>query len=212
MTEDEKEHASALLRMGEKLEAVRYLQETLDVDAEQALALAEKLDEAQASSEMRERLEELRNQHDSALKSIVPTIVGSIFMGLGLIMLGVAAYIIYADDQFAQRAVPVTGKTIGYSSYISRDDDGHETTMFTPIFEYTFNETKYTYKSDMSSSSKDFATGDPVEILVDPNDPESVLIHSFWQQYTLPMILGFLGVMFTGMGYMAIRIFKWGII
>jgi hypothetical protein len=45
LTPEQKEHAIELIEMGEKLQAVRYFQETLNVSAEEALLLTEKLEE-----------------------------------------------------------------------------------------------------------------------------------------------------------------------
>lgn len=207
MTPEQKDHAVHLLQMGEKLEAVRYMQETLGLSAEQALTLVEKLDEETEQTELRTKFESMRERMQSGPASKMPRTVGLIFMSIGGIMLAVVAYIIVSDYKFSQRAVPVTGKVIDYSSYYSTDSDGSGSTMYTPTFEYTYNGSKHTYTSSTSSSSPDFEMGESVEILVDPDNPGNVLVNAFWERWLLAVILGFMGSMFAGLGYMAFRLF-----
>jgi len=208
MTPDQKEHAADLIRDGEKLEAVRYLQQTLNIDAAQALLLAEKLEEEDEAE-----LSVLRKQFDQAKQDMsqskgvnVGRIVGLSFMTIGFIMLSLAAYFIYSSYTFSKRAIPTLGRVIDYDSYYSSDNDGGGSTMYTPIFEYSHMGSKLTYKSSVSSSSQDYDLGEEVEILVDPDDPEHVMVNNFWDRYFAVVVLGFLGSMFTGLGYMAYRL------
>lgn len=210
MTLDQKEHALHLLRMGEKLETVRYLQDVLNVSAEQALQLAEKLDEEaefNENNELRLKFNELKAKMENPPSARFPRTIGLIFMGIGIVMLTVVIYQVYADYQFSQKAISVSGEVVSYDSYYSSDSDGGGSTMYTPTFAYTFNGKEYTYVSSTSSSSPDFEVGELVEILVDPDDPQNILINSFWERYLIAVILGFLGTMFTGLGYMSFRIF-----
>lgn len=209
LTPEQKEHAVDLIAMGDKLEAVRYLQEALHVTADQALVLAEKLEEEVASPIMTEQEE--KAFHDQVTKATsfnVGKLVGSIFMGVGSVMLIVVAYLVYSNMQFAKRAKPVKGKVMAYDSYESKDSDNNGyTTMYTPTFEYAYNGKTYTYKSTTSSSGKEFEIGEMVDVLVDPNEPEKVIVHSFMEEWFVSVLLGFMGTMFTGMGYMAYRVF-----
>lgn len=201
LSADQKQHATDLINSGEKLEAVRYLQTELNIGAEQALSLTEKLEE-ETNKEFEAELNEF---HGAAKDTKMPRLVGGLFMTLGSIMLMIVLYVIYSNNQFVKRAIPVTGEIVNYDSYESSNDDGGSTTMFTPTFAYSFNGREYKYKSSTSSSAQDYKIGDKVEILVDPNDPNSVLVNDFWERWLLVMILGFLGTMFSGMGYLVYR-------
>ena len=136
----------------------------------------------------------------------VGKLVGGIFMCLGLIMLAIAAYFVVSNYQFSKRAITVNGRVIDYDSYQSTDDDGGSTTMYTPTFEYEFQGKTYTHKSSTSTSSKDYKINERVDVLVDPDNPKEILIDSFWEKWFVSLLLGFLGAMFTGMGYLAYRV------
>ena len=199
LTPEQKEHAVELIEMGDKLEAVRFVQQTLYISVEQALTLTEKLEgELKSPNE---------NPSDAPTMN-VGRLLGSIFMSLGGIMLAVVAYLAFSNYKFEQRAQPVKGKVVDYQSYQSANSKGGGyTTMYTPSFEYPFQGKPYRYKSSTSSSSKEYEIGEAVEVLVDPLEPETPLINTFWEKWFLPVLLGSLGTMFTGMGYLAFRVF-----
>lgn len=205
LTPEQKEHAVELIEMGEKLDAVRYFQETLQVSAEEALLLAEKLEEEIEETD----LEDIKELQQEALKQPgvnVGRLVGMIFMSIGTIMLAVVAYLLVSNYQFMQRAQSVKGKVIDYQSYQSRDRDSNSSTsMYTPTYQYAYKGKLYTHISTTSTSSKDYEIGDPVEILIDPEDPKEILINSFMVKWFLPLLLGFMGTLFTGLGFVAFR-------
>lgn len=204
LTPEQKEHAMDLIAMGDKLDAVRYFQQVLNIDAEQALLLAEKLEEeidAEESPDLKEFEQQRTKLKESGAN--VGRIVGTLFMGIGMVMLLVVGYLIYSHQQFEKNAKVVKATLTAYQSYDSRDDDGSTTTMFTPVFEYEFKGTKHTYVSNSSSSSKDYEIGEKVDMMVNPDDPKDVLVDSFMGKWFLPLLLGIMGTVFTGMGYLA---------
>lgn len=206
LTPEQKEHATELIEMGDKLKAVRYFQETLNVSADQALVLTEKLEEEIQTSPLLEEFKAMEEESRKKPAVNVGRLVGSIFMGVGGIMLAIVVYLIYSNSKFAERAVPVKGKVISYDSYQSRDDDGRSTTMYRPTFEYVFQGQTYTHESSTSSSSPEYEVNEMVDVLVDPEDPKEILIDSFWERWFVPILLGFMGTMFGGMGYLALRL------
>ncbi len=205
LTKEQKEYATELIEMGNKLEAVRYFQETLNVTAEQALVLAEKLEEEIEASPLHEKFRSLQQGSLQKPGMNVGRVVGTLFLSLGGIMLIVVAYLIISNNQFAQRAIPVKGKVIGYESYESSDDDGGSTMMYRPTFSYAFAGKTYTHQSSTSGSSPSYEIDEEVDVLVDPQDPEEILIDRFWERWFAPMLLGFMGLMFTGVGYLVYR-------
>ena len=203
LTPEQKEHAIELIAMGDTLEAVRYFQQVLNIDAEQALALAEKLKE-EVDAEDSVDMKEFEQQHEKLKESgaNVGRIVGTIFMSVGMVMLAVVFYLIYSHQQFEKSAKVVKATMTAYQSYESRDDNGNTTTMFTPVFEYEFKGKAYTHVSTTSSSSKDYEIGEKIDVLVNPDDPQDVLINSFMGKWFLPLLLGIMGALFTGIGYL----------
>lgn len=200
LTSQQKQHVTWLLRKGNKLEAIKYFKETLNIELKEAHALTEKLLEEMGPSARPIRTTSFRSD------SKIGRWVGFGVMSIGLIMLLSATYVIYSNMRFEKRAMHVRGKVIDLSSYESSDDDGGSTTMYTPVFEYAFNGQTYQHTSSTSSSSPAFEIGEEVEVLVDPQHPEDILVNSFWEKWFLPLILGIMGVMFGGMGYLAYRI------
>jgi cytoskeletal protein RodZ len=205
LTPEQKEHAIELIEMGEKLEAVRYFQEVLNIDAEQALLLAEKLEqEVEAGPAM----QELHQKHEEMKRSgtNVGRLVGLIFMSIGMVMLAVVVYLLYAHQQFEKNALTVKGTVVEFQSYESRNNNSSSTTMYTPVFEYEFKGKKYTHVSTSSSNIKEFEVGEPLDILVDPENPAEVFVNSFMEKWFLPLLLGFMGALFTGLGYVAFAV------
>jgi len=205
LTREQKEHAIDLIEMGEKLEAVRYFQEVLNIDAEQALLLAEKLEqEVEASPAM----QELSQKHEEMKRSgaHVGRLVGLIFMSIGMVMLVVVFYLLYTHQQFEKNALTVKGTVVEFQSYESRNKNSSSTTMYTPVFEYEFKGKKYTYVSTSSSNIKEYEVGERLDILVDPENPSEVLVNSFMEKWFLPILLGFMGALFTGLGYLAFAV------
>ncbi len=205
LSPEQKEHAIELIEMGNQLDAVRYLQETLGITADEALLLAEKLEE-EIESDLEKEFKSMQEEIHKKPDVNVGKLVGGIFMCLGLIMLAIAAYFVVSNYQFSKRAITVNGRVIDYDSYQSTDDDGGSTTMYTPTFEYEFQGKTYTHKSSTSTSSKDYKINERVDVLVDPDNPKEILIDSFWEKWFVSLLLGFLGAMFTGMGYLAYRV------
>ena len=208
ITPEQKEHAIELIEMGETLEAVRYIRGELNITTEEALRLTEKLKEEvdgiPPHDEFKFMMEEARKKPSVD----VGRIVGTLFMSIGGIMLAVVVYLAISNYQFSQRAILTKAKVIDYETYQSRDDNGRSTTMYTPTFQYRFKGKTYTYKSTTSSNTQDYEIDETVDVLVDPEEPQEILIDTFWAKWFLPTLLGFMGLMFSGMGYMAYRLLR----
>ncbi len=201
LSQEQRQHAIELIESGEKLEAVRYFQQVLAIDAEHALTLTEKLEYEIEHSQPIEN--DLKKQFQPT-RIHVGKLVGAIFMSIGIVLVSITAYLIYSNQKFEVRAQPVKGKVIDYRSHISSHDNG-STMLYSPVFSYEFNGKTFTYFSTTSSSDKDYTVGEVIEILVDPDDPENVLVNSFMEKWFLSVLLGCMGTAFTVMGYVAYR-------
>lgn len=206
LSPNQKDHLEDLLKQGDELEAVRYLQNSLGLSAEEALKLTEKLDKTVAETpEVKMRRMLGKTSKDLIKQSKVGRWIGGIFLFFGLIMLGVACYIFYTNYTFSEKAIPVDGKVVRFSTYYSTDDDGNRTLMYNTIFEYEYQGEVYEHESEVSSSSPDYDEGEIVEILIDPSSPNQALANTFWDRWFMIVIMGFFGVAFTGGGLMAFR-------
>ncbi len=207
ITPEQQENIKNLLLNGEQIEAVKYLQNNLHINAAEALSMVEKLQTSLAADPAMsafKAMNRMRLKHQSGSK--LGKGIGLFFMFCGLIMLGVTAYIFYGNYQFAQTAVPVVGKVVDFSTHESSDDDGGTTTMYTSIFEYEYEGQTYTHYGEISSSSPDYDLGEEVEVLVDPELPNKALVNAFWDRWFTIVLLGIMGSIFTGMGFMATRL------
>jgi hypothetical protein len=135
----------------------------------------------------------------------VGKLVGSVFLGVGIILLSVAGYLIISNNKFEQRAIHTKGKVIDYRNYQSSNDNGGSTTMYTPVFEYAFSGKSYQHASSTSSSSPEYEIGEEVDVLVDPKNPKEILINTFWEKWFVVVLLGIMGTIFTGVGYAVFR-------
>jgi Protein of unknown function (DUF3592) len=207
LTPEQKEHAIELIQMGDK-EAVRYLQQVLNVNAEQALLLTKKLEEEIMAEDeaVFEELKVARENNSQQPPVNAGRIASGIFMGVGSVILAVAAWIGVSNYKFAQQALRVKGTVIMYSNYESRNDYGSQSTMYTPTYQYVFNGKTYTYTSSTSSSSHEYEINENVNVLVDPQKPEEVLIDSFWERWFVMTLLGGMGTLITGVSYIVYRI------
>jgi hypothetical protein len=203
LTPEQKQHATDLIEMGEKLQAVRYFKETLNISLEEAMTLTEKLEEEIEGDASFAHFQSAQKTGSSSVN--VGRLVGTIFMVVGILLLGIAGWVYHSKNQFEERAVPITGTLDSYTSY-EDTDDGTTTTMYTPVFIYEYSGKSYTRPGTVSSSSMDYEIGETVEILIDPDNPDDIQINSFSEKWLGILILCILGTGFTGMGYLAYRL------
>ena len=135
----------------------------------------------------------------------VGRLVGTVFLAIGLIVLGVDGFLMYRDYQFQKRAVPATGTLADYVTHYSSDDDGGTTLMYASIYEYDYRGKRYTYTSNTSSSSPSGEIGEKVEVLVDPDNPEDITVNTFWERWFIILFLTLFGGIFAGVGYFVRR-------
>jgi hypothetical protein len=199
LTPEQKEHAISLIRNGEKIQAVKYFQQTLSISLKDAHQLMEKLEEESSS------IRGFTSTRSAERGFSKGKMAGIIALVLGISLLGVVAYLVYANNAFEQRAIPVQGTVIEYQQYESSDDDGGSTTMYTPVYEYMYNGQTYTHVSTLSSSGKSHEIGEAIDILVDPLNPTEILINTFWEKWLLSVVLGFVGLVFTIIGFGVFR-------
>src|SRR5688572_25781995 len=182
----------SLLESGDKLGAVRYIQQALSLNAEDALTLAEKLEEQDEGPSPAPNIEGINPGR----------VVGIIFTIAGFLLLSLAFIFGFRDYRFATTAIPVTGKVVR----IEKRQSSGETQMYAPVVTYVFAGTTREYLTDISSSSPGFAVGDNVELLVNPGDPTEVRLNSFLDRWFVVTLLGGLGLVFSVIGYFARKV------
>lgn len=204
-TEEQKAEVEFLLESGDKLKAVRYIQEHFGLNADQAIAFAEQLEK---QMDLDDHLELERTRHElTTSTSNLNKVLFTIFGGIGAILLVIGLIIGWNSYRFLQVAQPVTGKIVDFTSYESIDkDDGTRTTMYTPTIEYTWNGKTSVVKHNISTSNQP-TIGEPIDLLIDPDEPTQPEEDSFFSNWFVTILMSAMGFVFLTVGIVIRRTF-----
>jgi Protein of unknown function (DUF3592) len=126
-----------------------------------------------------------------------------LFLAFGILMLVGTAAIVVNREKFLHRAVTVQGTIVGND--LRYDSRGSGT--YYPQFAFiTRDGQPIIGNSNAGSNPPSFSAGEAVTVYYDPANPHDAKISSFAQLWMGALILGFLGVVFTGVGF-AIRLY-----
>ncbi len=189
VTKGQKEHIRELLIQGKKIEAIKYIHDNYKLGLKESKRLVELVDQ------------DIRNdEYVYDRSTVVHTgknigkLVGKIFLGIGIILL-VPAIIVFANNQkLVDSAVLITGTVISNPSQ--------------PEIEYNYNGETLVYYSSVTSTPPSYELGEKVEIYVDPEDPSNVLINTFSDRWLLITILGVMGLVFGGIGFLVYKLLR----
>jgi len=122
-----------------------------------------------------------------------------IFSVLGVGLLIGAVYSANNSYEFKNAASLTQGKVVDYIK--RRSNDG---TTYAPVIEFvTEKNTTVEFTSSSSSSYRSYSIGDKIDVLYLENNPNNARINSFMSLWFLPIILGFIGSVFFGIGLYA---------
>lgn len=192
---DNKKAIIALLKEGRRTDAGIYIQRQFDVTPKQAEQLLQILE-----SEIRQQKHAgsaySKGCHIKILQffMIITGLIGSIFLLATLITW-------YSANHYADKAVRITGKVVA----LQPETDGNSVAA---VVEYTFNgEVKY-YQSNFFSNPPAYNLQEEVTLLVNPDNPEEVVIDSFSERYSAAFFFGlfsFMPLLMTLGLYLTIR-------
>lgn len=204
-TSEHQEHVRELMRNGEKLEAVRYLQEHFKLSADQALSMAEMLDRETEDEDF--SIDQTPLVESTVKGGIsVGRIVGGVFLGVGLILLIVCYFLWNNQATFSETAISVNGVVIQLEERSSRNSDtGSWSYTYAPVVRYDVNGKEYVYHSTSSSNPPSYAVDEEVTLLVDPKNPNDVVIDDFMDRWFAPVLLGAMGAIFSTVGFFVFR-------
>jgi Protein of unknown function (DUF3592) len=135
-------------------------------------------------------------------ESSVPSwLFTAIFLLVGLGMLGGAIYSFVTTWQFIGAAATADGAVIALEERWNSADGG--STYYPRVAFETEDRRRYEFTGDTGSQPAAFVVGERVRVLFDPARPEAARIDSFFQLWLLPLILGGLGTVFSGLGLAA---------
>ena len=118
--------------------------------------------------------------------------LASIALGfVGVVLLGIAYFLWMRIKEFISTARPVKGTVIS----MLRDSNGASA----PVFKFTASNGDVIEKRDtMYSTPPAHKVGDIVDILYDPNNPQSARVVKSSNLYFAPILLAVMGVVFVG--------------
>jgi Protein of unknown function (DUF3592) len=122
------------------------------------------------------------------------TIIGIVFGGLGLALLGGAAWLVARTQRHVRTALRVPGRVVGHARIRTERNRPHESPAFAPIVEYELDGRPQTYRSGTGAGTPRHAVGEIVEVLVQPGDPASAMLPTFAEQWLLPLLMAGFGV------------------
>jgi hypothetical protein len=118
------------------------------------------------------------------------------FVAIGVLALAWGAIDLVRTVHFVKNAEHATGTVVDVSREI--DDEGDE--FFYPVVRFTTAEGKeFEFKSDSGSNPASHSTGDEVDVLYDPDDPDDAQLSGFFDLWLFTIVpfaigTGFLGV------------------
>lgn len=130
---------------------------------------------------------------------------GWVFFGLGVLFLGIAIIIWAWGAAFRIGAVEVTGRVS--EVILSPRSDGN---VYCPAVRYTTRSGQtFTHYSNICSWPAAYEVGQEVRMFYDASDPERAQMDDFFGTWFLPLLFGFLGLVFGGVGYFTLFPVTW---
>lgn len=124
----------------------------------------------------------------------------SIFLVVGVILLGVAIYTYQSTSQFVRAAAKTNGQVVAMEAHRSRTKSGMSTS-YNPVVRFraaTNEEIQFT--SNFSTSPPMHHVGEKVTVLYRRDTPHDAQISDFWSLWFAPILLTGMGTIFTGVG------------
>jgi hypothetical protein len=120
-----------------------------------------------------------------------------ILPGVGLLLLLVGAFVLYRVRRFVKESLRATGTVVGFDE--SRGGRGGRT--YAPVVTFEVRDRGVVRFTDpIYTSPKGYDVGQQVEVLYHWHDHSRARLASPFRLYFLPVLLGFLGFVFTSVG------------
>lgn len=130
-------------------------------------------------------------------------IVYIIFAIIGTGLLVGDAYTLRSQWSFVEHSQKAQGMVTQMVRKVSNRKNTSDT--FAPQVRFVLPDgSVHEFTSEVSSAWKMYSVGQPVKVLYDPAKPDVAEIDGFLAIWTVPLILGILGVTFSGIGYISL--------
>lgn len=174
-----------LLQKGKRNEAKIYVERQFEVSSQQAELLIQALEKE--LSQAPGQLTALPKQSVGCFLKILQTVktVAAVF---SIILMLVTFLSWYFNNNFAHKAIRVTGTV----TELVPQDSG--SAGMAPVVEYTFNGEIKLYRSQVFSQPPAYKLGEEVPLLINPDNPDDVVIDNFSERYFTTFIFGLFSI------------------
>lgn len=187
-----------LLKLNKRFEAVRYLQNTLNVSNTDADRLVQAV-EGEIASETQAALQPAVQGATGCGKVLLKVIsFGFGFFGIGFILLGIGAYLLF--NYVEAEAVEVQGRVVDLRASSSGGEG------MAPVIEYEWNGETKTHYSEVYSSPPDFEKGQVIPVWVNPENPQNVTVLYEETGRIVIYVFGGIGVFFLVIAVVLFRL------
>ena len=131
--------------------------------------------------------------------------INAFFIIIGLLLLWAAVSCTQSTLQYLSEAVYSKGTVIDFSVSTSRDSEGDDITIYSPIVEFeTFDNEVISFKSNIGISSKIYEIGETVTVVYLLDAPEEAKIKGTLTLWLGTLIFGCLSTVFFALGFIEI--------
>jgi len=124
-------------------------------------------------------------------------VFGGIFGLVGFILTALAVFFLLRTRSFMETAEQTQGTVI--NMLYSRSSDGGG--GYSAVYRFrTITGQEVEVRDNLSSNPPQFKVGQTIDVLYDPENPQSARIKKWFNLYFLPALLGFLGIIFGCIG------------
>lgn len=195
----------SLVAAGEKIEAIKLLRKHHPVSLADAVPLVEWIAKNDPTIPMPQAATVPGGEGPASRRGRAGNSMGWarwLFLGVGLILLGVAAWLYWSEVVFRREAVRVEAVVV---------DNLPSRRSFTPVFEYTWNGEKLRSESNFASAVNGrpvYKVGEKVVVMVQAKEPERVHVDSWFGSWFACTVVGGIGVVFTIIGTCVVIFFR----
>jgi hypothetical protein len=123
------------------------------------------------------------------------------FGAMGLLFIGIAVVIWMRTREFISKAQETKGTVVRMLSK-SGSKGG---IIYAPVYQFrTIDGRTIEVEESIYSKPPQFQEGQSVDILYEPQNPEGARVKKWMNLYSLPLVLGGMGVIFVGIGIVSL--------
>lgn len=124
-------------------------------------------------------------------------IIGIVFPLVGGLLFAIGAFLFIRTRIFLGKAQEVKG-TVTEMVYNHSSDGGGG---YSPVYQFrTISGQMITVRDNLSTNPPMFQVGQTIDVLYDPENPQSARIKKFWSLYFTSILLCGMGLIFGGVG------------